>query len=63
MSRRRPSRTTRECFPPWKARFATEESAEQMLDKILSNTRHGLKTPKRSYHCPACHAWHLTSKE
>ncbi len=63
MSRRRPSRTTRECFTPWKRAYATKTIAEEALDSILSASRHGLKTPTRSYLCPACHAWHLTSKE
>lgn len=63
MSRRRPSRTTRECFTPWKRPYDTREAAEEVLDKIISASRHGLKIPTRSYQCPACLAWHLTSKE
>lgn len=63
MSRRRPSRTTRECFTPWKRAYADEASAEVALEQIVSASRHGLKTPTRHYRCPACHAWHLTSKE
>ncbi len=63
MSRRRPSRSTRECFTPWKRAYATFDDAEAALDGILAASCHGLKTPTRSYRCPACHAWHLTSKE
>lgn len=63
MSRRRPSRTTRECFTPWKRPYDTREAAEEALDQIVSASRHGLKIPTRSYQCPACLAWHLTSKE
>lgn len=63
MSRRRPSRTKKTCPTPWKSRWVAQEGAEDMLDEILSNTRHGLKTPRRSYRCPGCGYWHITSKE
>jgi len=40
-----------------KTSFATEQAAAKRATEITAEG-----TPMRVYHCPHCHAWHLTSR-
>jgi hypothetical protein len=48
----------RSCGKTW---FIDRIAADLALAKIRSHGVARAKDPLRSYHCPRCHGWHLTS--
>jgi len=45
-----------------KARYRTEDQAQQALSRIWQHPIHGAGVmPTRAYRCPQCGGWHLTS--
>lgn len=50
------------CPVTGKARYRSEGSAESVLSTIWSTPNPGRRLERRSYMCPHCEGWHLTSK-
>ncbi|AZS74843.1 hypothetical protein DDE74_31415 [Streptomyces lydicus] len=48
----------RSCGKTW---FIDRIAADLALARICSHGVARAKDPLRSYHCPRCHGWHLTS--
>lgn len=48
--------------PTRKRRYITRTQADAALGRIWSTPRSGRRLETRTYHCPTCNGWHLTSK-
>jgi hypothetical protein len=51
------------CHPTNKWCYGTEGEANTAVRQIRVQTRYARKRPRRSYRCPWCDCWHLTSQE
>jgi hypothetical protein len=56
------SRQRRNCGGRQRLAFDKEEEAQSFLDREAHRNRVTGQTPIRSYRCPRCHRWHVTSK-
>ncbi len=45
-----------------KASFARKVDADWMIDKLVKTSKRA-RIPVRSYLCPKCHLWHITSQD